>query len=96
MIGEATDFVERVRAVDFILRIARPDLSADDRQRVAVIHGLQPAGVWHAIDRTDVDPGAALTRRLGHANSPIFTVHRDGELIGAVACSCVIGICRFG
>lgn len=83
MIVEAVDFLDRIAAVEFAMRIVRPDVSEERRTEVALTYA---AGKFCAIDGRDADiEGHAI--RSGRPRTPIFMFKSDDEIVGAAICS---------
>ncbi|TGV61662.1 N-acetyltransferase [bacterium M00.F.Ca.ET.141.01.1.1] len=91
-IRKATNTMERAEAALFATDTINPHQSDSMRLKCAVTYGLQPKRQWHVLSGIDASPipfPCPSRRRKGSREAPIYTAFCDGELVGAVVCSCV-------
>lgn len=83
----AVDFLDRFRAVDFVMLVARPDLADDVRNNHALTYATN--GAFHAAATIDAEPDGEFIIRPGHYPAPIFMALDGGAIVGAAICSCL-------
>lgn len=88
VIFQVIDPQERADAVDFVMRIARPDISADLRRKRAITYAFP--GTHCAVDCVDAEPDGEVKICSGRYDFPIFACRRDGKIVGAAICSGVV------
>lgn len=88
MIFHVIDPQERADAVDFVMRIARPDIPTDLRRKRAITYAFP--GTHCAVDCVDVEPDGEIKICSGRYDFPIFACRRDGEIVGVAICSGVV------
>ncbi len=85
MIFQVKDPHERAEAVDFVMRIVRPDIPADVRRKRALNYAFM--GTHCGLDTIDADPNGGIEFAMGRIEFPIFACRRNGELAGVIVCS---------
>lgn len=83
----AVDFLDRYRAVEFVMSVALPGIPEEVRSNRALTSATN--GRFHAVDTIDAEPEDELIVRRGHYPAPIFMAREGETVVGAAICSCL-------